>query len=82
MPSRRDCWVWTPEYVATRSRQARAKRSSPSGLDLVLRVEAERLLDLHLDPQALAVEAVLVALILAERRVIALEQVLSDRPQA
>jgi len=48
----------------------------PIGLDLVLRVEPERLLHLDLDPQPLAVEAVLVALILAERRVIALEQIL------
>ena len=52
----------------------------PVGLDLVLRVEPERLLDLDLDPQALAVEAVLVALILAERGVVALEQVLQRAP--
>ena len=63
------------DALAARAREA----VEPVGLDLVLRVEAERLLDLDLDPQALAVEAVLVALILAERRVVALEEVL-QRP--
>ena len=45
-------------------------------LDLGLGVEPELLLDPHLDPQALAVEAVLVALIMAEHRVVALPDVL------
>ena len=45
-------------------------------LDLALRVEAERLLDLDLDPEALAVEAVLVALVEAAQRLVALEDVL------
>jgi hypothetical protein len=34
-------------------------------LDLVLRVQAERFLDLDLDPQSLAVEPVLVTLVVA-----------------
>ena len=48
----------------------------PVGLDLVLRVEPERPLDLDFHPETLAVEAVLVALILAQRSVVTLEQVL------
>ena len=48
----------------------------PVRLDVALGVEPERLLDLDLDPQALAVEPVLVAQLLAERRLVALEQVL------
>ena len=48
-------------------------------LDLALRVEPQRLLDLHLDPEALAVEAVLVALVEAAQRLVALEDVL-ERP--
>ena len=48
----------------------------PVVLDLALRVEAELLLDLDLDPEALAVEAVLVALVVALGRVVALEDVL------
>ena len=46
------------------------------GLDVALRREAEVALDVDLDPQALAVEAVLVALVLAEHRVEALVEVL------
>ena len=46
------------------------------GLDVALALEAEFLLDFDLDPQALAVEAVLVALVLAEHGVVALEEVL------
>ena len=45
-------------------------------LDLALRVQAERLLDLDLDPQPLAVEAVLVALVEPAQRLVALEHVL------
>ena len=48
-------------------------------LDLALRVEPERLLDLDLDPETLAVEAVLVALVEAAQRLVALEDVL-ERP--
>src|SRR5204863_2245251 len=48
----------------------------PVLLDLALRVEAELLLDLDLNPEALAVEAVLVALIESARRLVALEHVL------
>ena len=45
-------------------------------LDVALRFEAQLLLDLHLDPQPLAVEAVLVALAEPLHRLVALEQVL------
>src|SRR5262245_3720717 len=48
-------------------------------LDLALGVEAELLLDLDLDPQALTVEAVLVALVVTARGPVALEDVL-QRP--
>src|SRR5690349_16616888 len=48
----------------------------PVGLDVALRVEPELLLDLDLDPEALAVEAVLVALVEAAQRLVALEDVL------
>src|SRR5258708_18519004 len=48
-------------------------------LDLPLRVEAELLLDANLDPQALAVESVLVALVEAVHRLVAQEGVL-QRP--
>ena len=46
------------------------------GLDVALAREAEVPLDVDLDPQALAVEAVLLALVLAEHGVEALEEVL------
>ena len=49
-------------------------------LDLALRVEPERPLDLDLDPEALAVEAVLVALVEAAERLVALEDVLERAP--
>ena len=45
-------------------------------LDLVLRVQAQLALDADLDPEALAVEAVLVALVEAAQRLVALEDVL------
>src|SRR3569623_1176692 len=45
-------------------------------LDLALRAEPELLLDLDLDPEALGVEAVLVALVEAPHRLVALEHVL------
>ena len=48
----------------------------PVVLDVALRGEAEVALDVDLDPQALAVEPVLVALVLAEHRVEALVEVL------
>ena len=53
----------------------------PVLLDLALRVEAELLLDLDLDPEPLAVEAVLVALVVAAERLVALEDVLETRPR-
>ena len=80
MPSRRDC-CGLHRRVLGHAVAARAREAiEPVGLDLVLGVEPERLLDLDLDPQALAVEAVLVALILAQRRVVALEEVLQRPP--
>ena len=51
----------------------------PVLLDLALRVEPELALDADLDPEALAVEAVLVALVVAAQRLVALEDVL-ERP--
>src|SRR5262249_17481908 len=45
-------------------------------LDLALRVETELALDADLDPQALAVEAVLVALVETAQRLVPLEDVL------
>ena len=48
----------------------------PERLDVALALEVQVPLDVDLDPQALAVEAVLVALVLAEHRVEALEEVL------
>ena len=48
----------------------------PVLLDLGLGVEPQRLLDLDLDPQPLAVEAVLVALVAAQHGVVALPDVL------
>src|SRR5581483_8038239 len=49
-------------------------------LDVALRVEPQRLLDLDLDPEALAVEAVLVALLAAAEGLVALEDVLQRPP--
>ena len=54
----------------------------PVLLDLALRVEAELLLDLDLDPEPLAVEPVLVALVEAAQRLVALEHVLQRPAQA
>ena len=51
----------------------------PVLLDLALRVEAELALDPDLDPEPLAVEPVLVALLVAAERLVALEDVL-QRP--
>ncbi len=55
------------------------KRFEAVLLDLPLRVEPEAALDADLDPEPLAVEAVLVALVEAPERLIALEDVL-QRP--
>ena len=76
MPRRRDCARLDAGVLGHAIAAGAREAVEPVGLDLVLRVEPERLLDLDLDPQPLAVEAVLVALVLAERRVVALEQVL------
>ena len=54
----------------------RGKRLEPVLLDLALRVEPELVLDADLDPEALAVEAVLVALVVAPEGLVALEDVL------
>ena len=69
----------TSAYSATRSLAALGELGEAVLLDLALRVEPERLLDLDLDPEALAVEAVLVALVEAAQRLVALEDVL-ERP--
>src|SRR5206468_7507 len=50
-------------------------------LDVALRVEPERLLDLDLHPEPLAVEPVLVALVVAAQRLVALEGVLEHPPE-
>ena len=55
---------------------AAGELGQPELLDLALRVEAELSLDADLDPQPLAVEAVLVALVVAPERLVALEDVL------
>jgi len=56
---------------------ARAReRLEPHLLDLRLAVHAERALDLHLDPEPLAVEAVLEPLVEAAHRLVPLEDVL------
>ncbi len=55
---------------------AAGELGEPVGLDLALRVEPELALDADLDPEALAVEAVLVALVEAAHRAVALEDVL------
>jgi hypothetical protein len=52
----------------------------PELLDLALRVEPELPLDPDLDPEALAVEPVLVALVVAAERLVALEDVLQRPP--
>ena len=49
-------------------------------LDLALGVEPELALDADLDPEALAVESVLVALVVAAERLVALEDVLQRAP--
>ena len=49
-------------------------------LDLALRVEPELPLDADLDPEPLAVEAVLVALVMSAERLVALEDVLERPP--
>ena len=68
--------------------EARDARLAPLGelgepvlLDLALRVEPELLLDLDLDPEPLAVEAVLVALVVAAERLVALERILEHAPE-
>src|SRR5581483_11034060 len=52
----------------------------PERLDLALRVEPELALDADLAPEPLAVEAVLVALVEAAQRLVALEDVLQRPP--
>src|SRR5262249_30341275 len=51
-------------------------------LDLSFRIEAELALDAHLHPEPLAVEAVLVATLVAAERLVALENVLQGSPPA
>src|SRR5574338_478312 len=54
----------------------------PERLDVALRVELEVLLYLHLDPQPVAVEPVLVALVEALQRLVTLVNVLVGTPPA
>ena len=68
--------------LTTTSRQRRGELLEPELLDLALRVEPERALDANLDPQPLAVEAVLEALVEAAQRLVARKTSLSVRPQA
>ena len=72
----------TSAYSATRSLQRARELGEAVLLDLPLRVQAERLLDPDLDPEALAVEAVLVALVEPAHRLVALEDVLERPPPA
>src|SRR5207248_6176519 len=59
---------------------ALGERGEPVFLDLALRVQPELLLYLDLDPEALAVVAVLVALVEPAQRLVALENVLQRPP--
>ena len=59
---------------------APSELGEPVLLDLALRVEPERALDADLDPEPLAVEPVLVALVVAAERLVALEDVLQRPP--
>ena len=76
MPRRIDCSVWRAAYVSTRCLHRLTNSAIPNASISRLRGEPEVALDIDLDPQALAVEAVLVALVLAEHRVEALVEVL------
>jgi hypothetical protein len=58
-----DCSVITPTNFRDPLFAALRELGEPVLLDFALRVEPELLLDLDLDPEALAVEAVLVALV-------------------
>src|SRR5205823_7954088 len=60
------------DHVAATAREL----LEPELLDLALRVEPELALDADLDPEPLAVEAVLIALVEAAERLVALEDVL------
>ena len=66
----------SPADHSTTFLHSRAKLVEAVLLDLPLGVQAELLLDADLDPQPLAVEAVLVALVEAAERLVALEDVL------
>ena len=79
MPSRLDCSVITSAYSATRSLQRSANSASPYSSISRFEFSPSALLDPDLDPEALAVEAVLVALVEAAERLVALEDVL-ERP--
>ena len=75
-PSRRDCSVWM-RGEAEDPLPARAREGlEPHRLDGALVGQAQRALHLHLDPQALAVEPVLVALVEPAHGLVALDDVL------
>ena len=59
---------------------ASGELGEPVLLDLALRVQAERPFDADLDPEPLAVEPVLVALVVAAERLVPLEDVLQRPP--
>ncbi len=65
---------------ATFSRQRRANSASPYSSISCLRVQPELALDADLDPEPLAVVAVLVALAEASQSLVALEDVLQRSP--
>ena len=64
------------DHISTSPREL----GEPVLLDLALRVEAELALDPDLDPEPLAVEPVLVALVVAAERLVALKDVLQRPP--
>ena len=71
-----DCSVITSAKWRTRALHASHKAVDAVRLYVLLGVEAHLLLHLHLHPEALAVEAVLVALLEALHGLVPLEQVL------
>ena len=76
MPRRCDCWVIASADQATFSTHFFANSASPYSSISCFEFRPELALDAYLDPEALAVVAVLVALIEALQRLVALEDVL------
>ena len=82
MPSRFDCSVITSLYSRDALLAPLGELREAVLLDLLLRVQTEGPFDADLDPEALAVEAVLVALVEAAHGLVALEDVLERPPPA